>query len=228
MAEFGSRAESEYVALIGDVVDSRNSSDRKGLQERLLREIHRLNRSDDGAFLSPLALTAGDEVQVVLTRPENVVDVVVALSDAIAPEKIIFGVGFGALSTQLDSDVARMDGPCLHRAREALGEVKTDRWLVARGFGAVLDQVLSAVFNLIYSVRSRWKPKQLSYARAARSDREQKEIAAEFGVNPSVVSESLKASSFSVVQEGERAARHLLEEFGSRAESALNSGKEPN
>ena len=55
------------------------------------------------------------------------IDVVVALSDAIAPEEMIFGVGFGPLSTRIDPDVARMDGPCLHRAREALDEVNGDR-----------------------------------------------------------------------------------------------------
>ncbi len=223
MTEFGSRGESAYAALIGDVVDSRKSPNRKELQKCLLVEIRKLNKFAGKAFLSPLALTAGDEVQVVLNEPEKIVDIVVGLSDAVAPETLIFGLGYGALSTEVDPNVARMDGPCLHRARAALREAQTGgMWLAARGFGEAEDRIISSLLNLIFAVRGRWTSKQRKYAQAART-KPQKDVAAEFGRVPATVSESLKAAFFSVVLEGEKEARRILENFGSRAEFALNS-----
>jgi len=175
-----------------------------------------------------LALTAGDEVQVVLTEPERIVDIVVGLSDAVAPETLIFGLGYGALSTEVDANVARMDGPCLHRARAGLREAQTGgMWLAARGFGETEDRVISSLLNLIFAVRSRWTSKQRKYAQAART-KPQKDVAAEFGRVPATVSESLKAAFFSVVLEGEEEARRILRNFGSRAEYALDSVREAN
>lgn len=226
MSQFGAEAESQFAALVGDVVSSRSSPDRSRLQQKLLQEIERLNRCFKVAFASPLALTSGDEVQALMAQPEAAVSVVVSLTEAIAPERLIFGLGYGELSTDIYPNVTQIDGPCFHAARSALQEKDADPWLIARGFGQSEDDVLTSLFTLMKAVRSRWTEKQLGYVRAVRQ-KPQKEVAAEFDVSPSTVSESLKASSFTAVLEGEKAARQLLRDFGSQTESSTNSGKRP-
>lgn len=226
MPRFGNDPEASYTALIGDLVESRNAPARGDLQRRLLGELERLNLDVKGSLTRPLSLTAGDEVQGLFSHPEGVVPVVVALSDVVAPERWSFGVGHGDLTTDLHEDVARIDGPCFHRAREALERAGADRWLAALGFGATEDAVLTALFTLMNAVRGRWTDKQLDYIRAARR-KPQKEVARDFGVSPSTVSESLKSASFTAVLDAERAVMQLLEHFGLRGECTANSGGEP-
>lgn len=226
MARFGSSTEVRYGALIGDVVESRASPDRRDLQRQLLQGLEELNAHFEDALARPLGLTSGDEIQGLFREPAEAVTVVVALTEAILPERWVFGLGYGSLSTDLYDNVARIDGPCFHRAREALRRTRAGGWLTALGFGEPEDGAVSSLFTLMDAVRGRWTEKQLGYVRAARW-RPQKDVARDFGVTPSTVSESLKAASFAAVQEGERAARQLLARFGSDGESRAYSGKEP-
>ena len=226
MGEFGLESEVSYAALIGDVVGSRRSPDRRALQRRLRYGIEKVNTDLGGWLSSPLALYGGDEVQGLVARPEACVEIVVGLSEAIFPECLVFGLGYGTVSTELSPDVAEIDGPCFHRARSALEDVRGEAWLKASGFGATTDMALTTLFGLMAAIRSRWTEKQQIYVRAARH-KSQKSVAEELGVFPSTVSESLRASSFAAVREGEQAARVLLTQFGPEDESAVDSGEQP-
>lgn len=225
MAEFGEKSERKFLALIGDVISSRTSLDRAELQRRLLRKIESMNARWSPSLASPIALFKGDEVQALAKEPEAAVDIVLGLSEAIHPERLVFGLGYGRLSTELSPDVASIDGPCFHLARSALDDTGGELWVIARGFDVDTDRVLTTLFTLTGAIRSRWTKKQLLYARAARH-KPQKEVAAQFGVSPSTVSESLKASSCAAVHEGEETARHLLRRFGLETESGMDSVKE--
>lgn len=224
MPGIGASAERSYAALTGDLVDSRRLRDRGAVQRALRTAIGRLNeRLEPDTAATRLALAAGDEVQVLLAKPAAAVEIMVELADAAAPAAIVFGLGFGALATDPDPDPAVVDGPCFHRARAALRLARRRRrWGAAEGFGATEDAALSALLGLLGAVRARWTATQLRYVHAARSA-PQREVAARFGVSPSVVSESLKSASFTMVLEGEEAVRQILTRFGSNGELRLSS-----
>ena len=235
-----------YAALIGDVVASRELEDRAGVQRRLrglLSELNRQLREGGGEAAEPgggkaapgrpplaveLGVTAGDEIQGLLLRAEAAVDVMVRLADELHPVRITWGIGIGDLETDLEGDVSLLDGPCFHRARSALERAARDgAWARLEGIDPVLDRGLSALFRLMGAVRDGWTETQARYARATRG-RLQKEVAEEYGVSPSVVSESLKAARYRDVLEGEAAARELLSRFGPGAEEAPDSVPAPN
>lgn len=220
--------EVRYLALVGDVVGSRRVADRNALQRKFLAAIDGANRAvGAGAVVAPLKMVAGDEVQGLLVEPEAAVDLVTCLTDGLFPVRIVFGFGYGGLDTEVGRDVSRLDGPCLHRARAALGSArKLGVWVRVEGFPRPYDQVISAVFRLLDTIRLEWTEKQAGYVRAARG-RLQKEVAARFGVSPSVVSESLKAAHFEALLEGEEAARALLGRFGTRVEVRVDSAFAP-
>ncbi len=211
-------------ALIADVVESRDLADRAEFQRRLLDALSTVNADlGEDVLAAPLALTAGDEFQGFFRRPEGVVPAVVALADVLRPARLVYGLGWGALSTDPSPRVAEMDGPCFHRARQALEATRAvGGWVTASGFGAAADPTVTALFRLLDAVRSRWTDKQALYAREVRG-RLQKQVAREHGVSPSVVSESLKAAAFDAVREGERALASFLAEFGSETESRTDS-----
>ncbi len=220
MGVFGKIAERRYLAVEGDIVGSRRIPHRNAFQRRFLAAIDAANAAVGArALAAPLKMVAGDEVQGLLAKPEAAVDLVVCLTDGVFPVRIVFGFGYGALDTDVGPDVSHLDGPCFHRARAALESArKRGVWVRAEGFPPPLDPALSAVFRLLDAIRLEWTEKQARYVRAARG-RLQKEVAASFGVSPSVVSESLKAAHFEAVLEGEDAARALLTHFGNKPES---------
>ncbi len=226
MVRFGPKTESLHVALIGDLVASRELSDRGRVQRRLKAILEDLNlRLGRKSLAAPLALTAGDEFQGLLRSPDAAVAILVRLAEDLFPLRIIYGLGRGTLSTPVGRQVAALDGPCFHRARGAIEIARAQgRWLVADGFGAPSDQILSSLFRLMDAIRAGWTEKQMRYAREARGML-RKDVAARFKVSPSVVSESLKASSFDAVRDGEEAARALLASFGVPTESVAASAK---
>ncbi len=113
-----------------------------------------------------------------------------------------------------------VDGPCLHRAREALVAAASDeRWLVAGGFDDPHGAAISALFRLIWSLRADWTETQMKYIRAVR-DHLQTEVADTYDVSRQAVSKALDAARLQAVLDGESAARAYLRWIGDRAGSA--------
>lgn len=199
-----------YYALIGDLVGSRRIEDRLTVQRQLKDEVEGLNRDLGDSAAVPFRLTAGDEVQGLLRNPEAAVDVVVRMGDQLHPQTFAWGLGAGPVATDLSDDVSTVDGPCLHRARDAVEKAgRAGTWMRTEGLPPLEASLLEALMALLGALRSDWTEKELDYARAART-RSQREVAEAFGVNESTVSRGLSRAHFRTVVEGEQAARKLL------------------
>lgn len=203
-------SETVYFALTGDLVASRTLEDRAAVQRTLRAAVTDLNAAFADDLAVPLKLIAGDEIQGLFARPAAAADVVVRMADELHPVAVMWGLGRGTLATDLADDVSMVDGPCLHRAREALEDaVRAGRWLGAAGIPPPHGQVLSALFRTTWALRSGWTDTQIKYVRAVRS-RNQTEVAEMFGVSKQAVSKVLDAAGFAAVHEAEEAARALL------------------
>lgn len=221
-----------YVALIGDVVASRERPDRAELQEALLDWADELS-ADLGVLAAPLTLTAGDSVQALLHEEgagevvrwiQELTDRLVSFPAPATFPPIRFGVGYGTLSTgdiavgaPPAANPALLDGACFQEAREALEQAgRKKHWCRFRGFGPPRTLALDALFDLMGALRSRWTATQAQHVALARELETQREVAERLAVNPSVISESLKAAHFEPLLAGEAAARALLEDSGAR------------
>lgn len=226
-----------YVALIGDVVASRDlSANRRAALQKELRSWldDDLNAALGPDVAAPLTLTAGDELQGLFRKPSAVVRVVQELTDRMfqLPEqpRILFGVGRGALSTGSvpappahAGNPALLDGPAFHNARSALERAQDEGgWARFVGFGepagdTTTDEVLDALFTLMATIRDQWTAKQGELSHRMRAVggesaglQSQSDLAKRLRVSPSVVSETLKAARHRALVEGEDAARRLL------------------
>jgi len=205
-----------YFALTGDVVSSRELEDRAGVQRSLRAVVEELNEELDAALATPLKLIAGDEVQGLLDDPEAAVDAVTRVADRLHPVGVAWGLGRGPISTDWTEDVSVLDGPCLHRAREAVEIAASEgRWLVTRGFEPPHGGILSTLFELTWTIRASWTETQMKYVREARAHK-QTEVAALYDVSRQAVSKALDSAEYSVVMEGEEAARRYLAWLGRR------------
>lgn len=215
MSKFGNNDEL-YLALIGDVRGSREYPDRSALQKRLRDALAAAN--ERRALASALAITAGDEFQGLLACDQAGLagDLVVELSEDLYPVDLAFGLGWGGLATLHEAKraVSELDGPCFHRARDALERAKAEStWAALAGAGRGLDELVSGAFGLMAAIRGGWTDKQAVYVRDARRAEHYKDVAEKHSVVRSVVTESLQAAHFKALLGGEDGVRAALSEL---------------
>lgn len=207
-------AKCKYLAITGDLRHSRQAEDRAELQRNLIRAIDSLNEYHGirSGFAAPLAMTAGDAVQCLVRHPEVAVEVIHRLSEAARPSEFTFGFGFGPISTDLNENVALIDGPAFHMAREALEQARSDdAWAAARGSEGA-DAPITAIMYLMGAVRRRWTDRQVEFIRQMEKSQKQTVIAETLNVSQSVVSESLKAAAAYQYRFASEALRGMLKD----------------
>ncbi len=213
-----------YLTIIGDILRSRKLADRAGTQSNLEHALSALNRSLGDELASRFVVTLGDEFQGLLTSPAEAMDVLLDLERSMDFIPVRYGLGWGALSTELKEVAIGMDGPCFHHARAALDRGKKEkRWITVAGFGDGEDKILNGFLSLMAVVREGWTETQALTVSMARHSKMQKDVAKELGVVPSVVSESLSAASYSRFREADAALSMLMSRFAVSPEQANSS-----
>ena len=96
----------KYVAIIGDIVDSKKLSNRNSVQQKLKQVLEDINNKFSEDIASKFTITLGDEFQGLLKNRENIMRIVCEIEMAMTPIQIRFGIGIGdimILSILLDS-----------------------------------------------------------------------------------------------------------------------------
>lgn len=208
------QAEDVFVAVIGDIRGSRDLTNRSEAQQEFKQVVNSLNHElPDSSIASQFTVTTGDEFQVLLTEANDAVEAVVSVSDRFHPAQLRFGIGLGELDTQVNPNQAiGMDGPCFHRAREAIEAAEAEEaWLRVRGWSTELVAHVNAMFDLVQCVREDWTDRQAQFARTLKEEGSQKRVVERFGVSKSTVSESLSAGHVQKVREAEASLGEQLQ-----------------
>lgn len=204
-----------FVALIGDIRGSRELEDRNTVQKEFKRIVNSLNdRIPDSSIASRFTVTTGDEFQALLTDGADAVEAAVSASDQLHPVRLRFGIGSGKLDTEVNPNQAiGMDGPCFHRAREAINSARKDgAWLRVDGWSKDLDRHVNPMFDLVQCVREDWTDRQAQFALALSEEGTQKRVADRYDVSKSTVSESLSAGHVQEVRSAEHSLAKLLQD----------------
>jgi hypothetical protein len=209
----------QYLAILGDLVGSREVPDRAQVQSRLRGTLRRVRR-EAGLHRVRVAgpeITAGDEFQVLLKVTETqlpgraAVSFVTQVTEDLRPVRVAFGLGLGTLSTTLEGPIRELDGPCFHHARQALTFARRKgRWAAVSGMPSGVHEAANSILRLTGDIRVAWTDRQAEVIRVRRTWPLQKDVARELGVSESVVSEVLQAARHDAVQEAEEALVLLL------------------
>lgn len=186
-------AEAVYIAVIGDVIGSRRAPDRAGLQDRLGAGLRDVNAGFASEVAAEFVLTVGDEFQGLLGSTSQLDKILATLRAHAFPAELRLGLGIGILDTPLRQQALGMDGPCFHRAREAVERAES------RGTPIEVEAGMPSAAMDIYAVltghqRSRWTRRQREVVDLSMSGMEGQEIAAYLSVSPSAVSQHLTAA----------------------------------
>lgn len=203
-----------YVAVIGDVVESRAlpAGKRAQLQEELQDFLTTLNQGYSDAVQAEFVISTGDEFQGLLKDPSIVPDIVWATDLHLERARVRYGIGYGELYTPLQPVSIGMDGPVFHRAREAIESARKRGWRggVFAGFGEWQDRVLNGLARLLERQAEKLTAKQREVADLARDRLEQGEIAERLGVTRQAISDHIRAMGWEAYAQGEEALRLAL------------------
>jgi hypothetical protein len=139
--------------ITADVVDSRKIDSFRPRRDRKLKEISRLHLARK-LILSPYAVTAWDEFQVILSKPEHTPRVILDLRRLFFPFQLWIAVGMGAVSEARRKPVNRYaGGEAFERARMAADSLKAEftKYRVLTSFASgnvILDTVANTIYHL--------------------------------------------------------------------------------
>jgi hypothetical protein len=100
--------------------------DRESLQNNLSSYINEINNKFENILVAPIAITLGDEWQLITNKPSEAYNLVHEFQQLLWKDKVDLyaGIGIGGLSTPPHKDVRNMDGSCFHAARDAINVIK--------------------------------------------------------------------------------------------------------
>lgn len=115
----------EYVAIIGDIIASKEIQERGDIQEKLHYILNQINEIYDNDISAKFIITLGDEFQGLLKDNRNLLDIIKYIQKMMHPVRLRFGIGIGEISTQIFHEAALgADGPAYYAARDAMEELR--------------------------------------------------------------------------------------------------------
>jgi len=201
-----------YIAVIGDLVDSKHLKARNGVQEKLKEVLLSINNEYSIAVSSKLMITLGDEFQGLLQVAEPVIEIIEKIAFNMHPVKIRFGIGIGEISTAIDFQIPLgADGPAYYHAREVINQLKSNerkKLQVKSDIGIISDdtnindELLNMIFSQNYFIKQKWTERQREIIACYLQENEvQSEVAKSLGINQSSIQRSLKASGFYIYKQ---------------------------
>jgi hypothetical protein len=182
-----------YLAIIGDVVGSRDVEDRSNLQQKLRVAVDRANRLYSDAIAAGFVITVGDEFQGLLKGSEGVDKILADIRASLHPIELRFGLGIGDLETPLEIVALGMDGQSFRRARTAIERAESRETLVE--VEASRTEPGFQIYSLLYAgLRQRWTMRQKQVFDLSMSGVPGKSIALRLGITASAVSQHLRAA----------------------------------
>lgn len=114
-----------YIAIIGDIKESKKISDRRGAQNTLIYVLKEINEKYKNDIASKFMITLGDEFQGLLYSGAHVINIISEIKNSMYPVKIRFGIGIGAITTDINHEMPiGADGPGYYKARMAVEFLK--------------------------------------------------------------------------------------------------------
>lgn len=218
----------QYIALIGDIIHSKEIEERRQVQEGLKSCLAKINKKYRRVLASDFSLTLGDEFQALLHLEAPVFKIIDEINLAFSPHQIRFGLGLGEILTAIDPKQSiGADGPAYWRARTAIQRVHQrndygNTQLAAETASQEKSDQINALLAATEFIRSSWRSSQTAVLQTLlkldiyQEQFEQGPVASKLGLNVSAFSKRLKSSGIKVYLRGRQSALNMLREIGSK------------
>ena len=149
----------KYVVINADIKASRSLRDYERYEWQLFLKsaIVQINENYHKAIDAPFMITKGDEFQGVIKRLDRVNQIMLDFEHLLYPQRLRFGVGFGAIQKMGSNVSIEMDGPAFHLASAGLTKVKKEKGTVHIDTQCTtFDLSLNSIYKLAYLIKNRW------------------------------------------------------------------------
>jgi hypothetical protein len=217
-----------YIAVIGDIRDSRKIENRSEAQKKLQRVLLSVNEKYTEDIASKFTITLGDEFQGLFHSGHRVLQVISEIERALYPKKIRFGIGIGVITTDIDPERALgADGPGYYMARNAVDFLKenenrkqaalADIRLEADGDNDECVAMLNSVLSLMCAIKDSWSERQreIIWDMAEHMDN-QTDVAARLGIRQPTVHKSLSKGYYYTYKNASETVERVLGEIRRR------------
>jgi|LSQX01.3.fsa_nt_gb hypothetical protein len=220
----------KYIAVVSDLIHSRQIEERLKVQERIKVIFQQMNKKYKELIISRLTLTLGDEFQVIL-KPQG--EIFQFLDDLEYRMELPFrtGIGYGTLLTEIDPKMSvGADGEAFWHAREAIEKLREKDWngrskVFFRGLGSPEEEMLNTLLLLSDTIKDQWTSLQretfheLLKRGIYQENFEQKSLAREMGISQSSLSKRLSGGGIKMYLHARHTLGSSLEVWHARTES---------
>lgn len=196
-----------YIAVIGDIKNSRQVERRDDVQRQLKNVLDAVNQTYRADIASNFMITLGDEFQGLLRRGASVPSIIDQIERSLYPVKLRFGLGIGEMTTDIFSAVPLgADGPAYYLARDSISELKAAERKKMEPKGNIKMKVqenpqasalMNTVFSLLATVKETWTARQVEIINAYLQNAcKQVDTAEALGIHQPNVQQALAASNY--------------------------------
>jgi hypothetical protein len=200
-----------YIAIIGDIIESKKITNRLEIQTKLNNVLEQINIQYPNEIESKFMITLGDEFQGLLRNGKNVMNIIEFIQIKMDPVHIRFGIGIGKISTEINQLMPfGADGSAYYNARNMIDILKnsakknkiSDANIMISSDGednSHLEILLNTILSLCTTIKKNWTERQrlVAFDCMLNGDN-QREVAARLSIGqPSVHKLLSKADYYS-------------------------------
>jgi len=207
---FFSFKNNSYIAIIGDMKNSKIMNDRNIVQNRLKNVLNGVNEKYSKDISAKFMITLGDEFQGLLHDGGHVMHIIEEIQREMHPVEIRFGIGVGPITTDINFEMAiGADGPGYYKARQAIEFLKeneqknmtnaSDIRIEVDGDNEDSTAMMNTVLSLLTVVKVNWTDRQREIIRDTMKYQDsQAKSAGRLKVAQSSIQRGLKSGNFYV------------------------------
>lgn len=149
---------SQQTALIADIIQSRKSEERYGIQKKMIQIIDFLNKAFEDKLVKKVEISSGDSFQGLFDSPGTAFLYIRMIQMLIYPTKIRAGIGVGTLD-YMDKDYGTnlLDGEAYHNAKTAIDIISASRKEAVhfniKSSNHVLANSINTMLDMYYKLR---------------------------------------------------------------------------
>ena len=213
-----------YLAIIGDLIQSREIKDRKAVQKKIEQTFDEINREYNELILSKITLTLGDEFQL-LAKPKKGIFALLDTLEMKLGLPFRLGIGYGTLLTDINPEQSiGADGEAFWKARSSIDYVHDKDWngknrVRLKGFGEERDLLLNALLATSDTLKSQWTSLQeetfheMLKRKIYQDSFEQKPFAKQLGISESSLTKRLNAGNIKLYLHARLAIEASMEAY---------------
>ena len=204
-----------YIVLIGDIIASKEITDRLNFQKRFTEVLSKPNFEFSNSMISPLTLTIGDEFQTVLWEATNLFNIITLIERSIPEVSLRYGIGLGTIDTEINTESAiGMDGPAFHFARTAVEIARRGKKMFHFNCEAQnLQDRINILLNWLDITLKKWNAQRKDIFNLYNENKSQQEIASTLNITQPAVSQNVNERTFKLVAATENIIENELNQI---------------